>query len=164
MNKSIKLLRTGEYGLGCAGDILTTSGVGSCIVICLWDRVREIGAMAHIPHACDESRGADRNRNPGLSPDTAVPTLLRLMRRQGSSPEGLSAKLAGAGNMFQSLGPGPMTDMVGAILGSAHAALNLEGITVVAQSTGGEFGRTVSFDVETGQMNVISTNGDIQLL
>lgn len=164
MNKSIKLLKTGEYGVGTAGEVLTTSGVGSCVVICLWDDVRGIGAMAHIPYVCDESRGADRGRNPGLSPDTAVPTLLRLMRRRGSTLEGLLAKLAGAGNMFQSLGQGPMSELVVAILGSAHAALDLEGIQVIAQSTGGEFGRTVSFDIETGSMNVVFTNGETQWL
>jgi chemotaxis protein CheD len=161
MKKSKTFLKTGERAVAGPTMVLATAGIGSCIVICLWDQVRRVGGMAHIPFPEDESRGTDFFRNPGLSPDTAVPCILNLMLKRGSLIKDIVAKIAGAGNMFAKMEVGPMIDLVKSILDNAHAALAAHGLPLIGHSVGGVLGRSLTFDTDSGLVEVKFTDGSI---
>jgi chemotaxis protein CheD len=158
-------LRTGELGYGIEDTILSTSGIGSCVVVCLWDRHCRIGAMAHIPYPRDESEGRDLLRNPGLSPDRAIPEMMRQLQKRGCLPTSLDAVLVGAGNMFESLDQsGSMQQLVQSILDNTLHALQQYQLVIRGQAIGGRYGRSVRFEVRNGQLTVTSVDGNVVVL
>jgi chemotaxis protein CheD len=161
--KPPKHLRTGELCVGLAGDTLTTDGIGSCVVICMWDRIRKIGSMAHMFLAKDERVGLARVGPEGASPDRAVPCLLHLMLGLGATQRKISVRLVGAGNMFSGVADGSPVDVGRSILSSTLQALVNAGLTVSSQSVGGRFGRSVKFSVGSGLIQIELTNG-VQVL
>ncbi len=159
MNRFIRQLKTGELHVGKSAEVLATSGIGSCIVICLWDSDTRIGGMVHAPFASNSDTSFNAFRSPGLSPDTAVPHILNKMGRLGSRRATIVAKLIGAGNMFANMDEGPMFELVQTILRSAEHILDHEGLPVVSSSLGGSLGRSASFDLVSGVVKVTFTDG-----
>lgn len=121
--------------------------LGSCIGLALYHPSTRAGAMAHI--VLPECAG--RDAAPGKFADTAVAHMVSLLQSHGTSPHGLIAKYAGGANMFG--GRGPLQ------IGQANAeavakAVQQAGIRVAAQDVGGQQGRRVEFDFNTGVMTV----------
>jgi chemotaxis protein CheD len=121
--------------------------LGSCIGLALYHAGRRAGVMAHIvlPDA------AGRDGSPGKFADTAVPRMLAMLRDQGLTACGLTAKLAGGANMFNGSGPLRIGD---ANTEAVATALKKAGVRVVGQDVGGNCGRRVEFDCASGEMIV----------
>lgn len=156
----IQHLRTGEYGIARSGEVLFTSGVGSCVVVCLWDSFLKIGAMAHLLLPKDDSNDCGLDRKSGLSPDTTIPILIRKMATIGTDVNQITARLVGAGNMFPESHEGFISNIGNHILANTKQILASENIPVSAMLVGGKFGRQVHFMVSTGIIEVTSVNGD----
>ena len=156
----VRQLRTGDLGVGLAGEVLFTGGVGSCVVVCLWDASKRAGGMAHMLLPKDESEGRDILRSPGLSPDTAVAKLLEKLAKYGSNAATLSARLAGAGYMFGE----SMREIPERNLQSTLEVLKRHRIRVVSQSVGGIDGLQVRFDIGLGEVEVTKVSGERILL
>jgi chemotaxis protein CheD len=128
--------------------ILRSSGIGSCIVITLYDSMRRIGALAHpmLP-APDLDQKSFRYIEP------AIDTILSELQKLGAAKEELEAKLVGGASMFKVFDENP-----GAIgtknVEAAKKKLENESIKIVANDTGGNVGRTVIFDLTTGLVEV----------
>ena len=156
-------LKTGELAIGFEGDVLLTGGVGSCVVVCMWDPVKRIGAMAHTFSECRES-GPIAESSAGSSPDSAVPHLVQIMVNFGTKRQNIQSRLVGAGNMFTGVEDGSAMDVGRRILGNALVALKHARLTLISQSVGGCFGRSVAFSIRTGLISVTLTNGDRVIL
>ncbi|MDM7925163.1 MAG: chemotaxis protein CheD [bacterium] len=130
-------------------DVLRTV-VGSCIALCLYDRVRSIGGMVHI--LMPEHDGK-QDTPPGRYADTGVPALIREMQRSGSRVSGLEAAFFGGASMFASGSNGTRgiglrnADVVREILSEYR-------ISVRDEDVGGTLGRRVVFHCETGRIDV----------
>src|SRR5687767_46051 len=98
-----KRLNTGDAAIGRSPDILYTSGIGSCVVICLWDEVALIGGMAHMPLPESKDSATRDWFSFGVSPEIAFPYLLGKMKALGSLHENLTLRLVGGGNMFANI-------------------------------------------------------------
>lgn len=153
-------LRTGEYRLATGQGLLLTRGVGSCVVVCLWDGVGKIGGMAHIALGDSSYAAQEKWERPGLFADTALVVLLDCMLARGASRGRLSARLAGAGNMFAGRDQGFMGEVSQGVLDGVSGVLEKLGLPVQAQSVGGMHGRSVFFDVATGRIDIRLTNGE----
>ncbi|WP_010585913.1 chemotaxis protein CheD [Schlesneria paludicola] len=121
--------------------------LGSCIGLVLHDRKQCVGGLAHI--VLPTSNG--ETRLPGKFADTALPELLRLIQRAGGKPGNLTAKIAGGANMFATTKMAGIGDqnltMVERLLKDAR-------IPVVGRHCGGQQGRRVAYDVQTGSVIV----------
>jgi len=148
-------LNTGDLRVASSGDILVTGGVGSCVVICIWDPTAQLGGMAHVCNASSDGNILF----PGRSAETAVPTLINLLIKQGASPLALEVKLAGGGNMFSGIEIGTSGDVGFHIANATRRTLQLFSLNLVEHSLGGRLGRAVSFCLTTGQVDVRFTNG-----
>jgi chemotaxis protein CheD len=124
--------------------------VGSCIALCLFDRSRGIGGMAHI---LLPARDGKEDGPPGRYADTAVPALFRKMQQAGSAASTLDAAMFGGAVMFAFSTNGTRT--IGLRNADAVkdqlAALN---IPVRREDVGGTSGRRVVFDCATGRLHV----------
>ena len=135
-------------------EVLTASGIGSCVVIALYHPRYKIGAMAHtmLPNRCSLIVGRESsNESPHTKHvDDAIDEMLRKMEAQGAKAGDLEAKIAGGANMF----PGCGSDIGRDNILSAKEKLSKEDVKVVGESVGGSIGRSVEFSVASGIVTV----------
>lgn len=138
------LIRMGEMRVTADGDKMHTL-LGSCVGLALFDRRQQIGGLAHI--LLPESRGS--GGNPAKFVDSAVPALMEAMRQIASQELRLIAKLAGGASMFAATGP----ERIGTQNVTACEVLLKElRIPLVARHCGGEKGRRMAFDTQSGKV------------
>ena len=140
---------------------LTASGIGSCLVITLYDAKQRLGALAHtmlwahrLSAEAREVKEERRKVNPE-SPDTkyadiAIEEMLKRVLALGAKREGLVAKLIGGANMFSAF----VSDIGKESVESSRIKLKKEGIAIVGECVGGSQGRSVEFSVNTGIVTV----------
>jgi chemotaxis protein CheD len=142
---------------------LRTAGLGSCVGIVLYDRSLGYAGMAH---AMLPDHTIFKNATlqfPGKYVDTAIQELLKELRLKGSHPTHLKAKLAGGAEMFK------FTDRSMARIGerniqASKSALDAWQIPLVAEETGGQFGRTIEFDITTSKLHIrTASQGELDI-
>jgi chemotaxis protein CheD len=156
------LVRVADLRAGKGDVVLVTLGLGSCIAIVVHDPVAKVGGLAHILLPSRSlSRGGD---NPGRFPQTAMPRLLEEMVALGADPRRLVAKLVGGAAMFANLVPAGSMQMGDRNVISSREVLNQLAIPIVAESVGGNEGRSIWFHVLEGKLQVRSVGQGVQLL
>lgn len=153
-------VKMGELAVAKREDNLIVSGVGSCLIITLYDPRLRIGALAHtmLP---SRQRGLSQEQKSRLAPqvpvpgdtkyvDTAIDAMLEKMANLGARREDLEAKLVGGANMFSAFA----SDMGKENILTAKERLKKEGIKLLGESVGGSQGRSVEFSVATGIVTV----------
>lgn len=129
------------------GDvILSAYGVGSCVVVIFYEEKKKVGGLAHIllPTGSEEST---------KNPHGAIKELLRRFNEMGVSKERIVAKIAGGATMFG--------DFNHSSIGRRNVIetkniLESLSIPIVAEDVFGDWGRTVLFDLKSGEVRVKS--------
>lgn len=129
-------------------DNLTSTGIGSCLVITLYDPKLKLGAICH-PMLSVESR-RDNTKPDAIYIDTAIEQMLEKMLSLEAVRERLEAKIIGAANMFTAF----KSDIPKKNVSSAKEKLKIEGIRLVGECVGGNIGRSVEFALDTGIVTV----------
>lgn len=151
-----------EFRVARAPMVLVTYGLGSCLGIALYEPQSKLGGLAHtllpVPRP-----GIDENRT-GKFVAMAIRSMAEEMLRQGAAEERLAAKLVGGANMFEQLHQPPGEGIGARNIRAAREVLDKMRIAVVAEEVGGHHGRTMEFDLETGQVVVRSVRGNDKLI
>jgi len=144
-----------EYEVTTNGSVLTTSGLGSCIGVALHDEETGISGLVHamLPSAEDEEE-VEGGR--AKFADTGTEILLEELEATGADMASVEAKIAGGSAMLD------FSDQGEAIgernVDRARAVLAAHDVPVVAEDVGGEHGRSVRLEGETGDYVVRSAN------
>ncbi|MCV6592716.1 MAG: chemotaxis protein CheD [Silicimonas sp.] len=85
----------GEIAVGRDHDMVISTILGSCISICLWDPVAEVGGMNHLLLPDAQTEGAQTS-----SGAVAMDRLINEMMRHGAERPRLRAKLFGGSSML----------------------------------------------------------------
>ncbi|HZK57641.1 MAG TPA: chemotaxis protein CheD [Clostridia bacterium] len=136
--------------------ILTTLGLGSCVGVILYDRVVKIGGLAHI--MLPNSKQIRNNENKAKFADTGIQLLLDRMMTIGCSRPRIIAKIAGGSQMFSFQNDNEMMKIGKKNILATKKMLNLLEIPIIAEDTGGNYGRTIEFHTTDGRL-VIKTIG-----
>ena len=147
------VIRVGIAEGGVVGhpDTISTLGLGSCVGVTLYDDRKRIGGMVHVMLPSTElARGEAFNK--AKFADSAVPDLLGQMIRHGADQRRLKAKLAGGAQMFSYGGEDSLLKIGARNVDACKKALKSLGIPIVAEDTGGSWGRTIELCTETGMM------------
>jgi len=149
-------VQMGEIQVTRAPNILKAVGIGSCIVLTLYDSTNRIGGLAHI---LLPSIGYSTDMSyPSRFADYAVGALIDRMRSFGADVDSLDARIFGGANMFpDAVCPDSNLDIGKKNLNVVLNELKSAGIAVVAESVGGSTGRTVVFDTGEGSVSVRET-------
>jgi chemotaxis protein CheD len=147
---SIELVNVGvaQVKMGSSPQVLRTI-LGSCVGICIFDRQKKVGGLAHVllPEAMPEG-------NPEKYANTAIPMLIDLLFKQGCKREFMSAKIAGGAAMFK-FTQGNNLGLIGdRNVDATRKALQAKGIPIVAEDIGGSFGRVIDFFLDDGHVKV----------
>jgi chemotaxis protein CheD len=157
---TVHRVRIAHHAVERGGGRLVTVGLGSCVAIAIHDPLARVAGLAHVllPEAAHGAVVANRARYAS----TAVPLLIEAMRELGARGP-FVAKLAGGARLF-----GPVLSTASAVgarnIEASREALAKARVSVVAEDVGGESGRTVSFDVASGALNVRSVRGGERVL
>jgi chemotaxis protein CheD len=152
-------LRVGisEFRVARAPAVLIAYGLGSCLGVILDDRQRCLGGMAHT--LLPTPRPGVKEVRLAKFVDAAIRLMADELVSQGATPGCLTARLVGGANMFEPL-YAPAEDSVGARnVRAARATLEALEIPLLAEDIGGSHGRTVEFDLTSGQVLVRSVHG-----
>jgi chemotaxis protein CheD len=141
------------------GEVLAALGLGSCVAVAIRDRLRRLGALAHImlPRQGDGRRREGENMNKYA--DVAVAEAVRSLESAGCRRADLEAKIAGGASIFD-LGRGTECGDIGARnVEAVVRALRAEKVRLLASDVGGREGRTVEFSPDSGELAVKTVRG-----
>ncbi len=148
-----------EYFIGIGegkvlkGDgVLKAIGVGSCIVLILFDRENKIGGFVHsmlpTPKRLDDNTPGYRYVN------KAIPHIVKEMEHLGARKENLEAYLIGGATIFDSpISTSPWSIGARNVLEARNVLTRLD-IKIVKEDVGGSEGRSVIFDISEGKIVV----------
>ena len=150
-----------ELFAGDQDNIIVTNGVGSCIVVVLYDRLVRIGGMAHaiLPRKKEKDDAVVFRDRDALGrmfvkyADQAVDMLIEEIEALGGTSEHMVAKLVGGAHMFALL-EGDQHGIGWENTIAARGELEKHGITIETEVVGGTVGRNVRFDCATGIVEI----------
>jgi len=118
--------------------------LGSCISVCLWDKVKKIGGMNHFIYP-----KFGKNDKTAKYGEISLPYLLKLMRQAGSKTENLIAHIIGGADS-QSL-----SSKIGEKnIKLAVKFLEKSKVHIASRDVGGTVGKKVVFNTATGEVLV----------
>ncbi len=154
MNRTIKV-GISDLNIAHSPNVLVTYALGSCVGICLYDRVAKVAGLSHIMLP---SSSAGRDNQPYRYADTAIVILVKRMVAAGADQRRLTAKIAGGARMFATFTDSNLSNIGQRNVASVKETLGKLGIPIIADDTGKDYGRTVFFSADNGQMCVKSAN------
>ena len=153
MSANIKI-GISDLNVARSPDVLLTYALGSCVGICLYDRAKKIGGLSHI--MLPDSSASHGAPQPYRFADTAIPILIQKMVLLGANKRALTAKIAGGARMFSTASNNSLSNIGQRNVVAVKEALAKQGIPIIAEDTGKDFGRTLFFTVEDGMMHIKS--------
>lgn len=132
--------------------VLTTLGLGSCVGISLYDPIKKVVGLAHV--MLPSSQQARNNTNIAKFADTAIIKLLDDMINLGAGKSHIVAKLAGGAQMFTFNDASEMLRIGARNVSASKEMLNSLRIPIIAEDTGGNYGRTIEIHSESGKLMI----------
>ncbi|HEY1405978.1 MAG TPA: chemotaxis protein CheD [Spirochaetota bacterium] len=134
--------------------------LGSCVGVCLFDPETKVIGLSHIMLAEQNIAGT----NPKKYADSAIPLLVEEMEAIGAVRSRLTAKIAGGAAMFNMGANSIMGDIGKSNIRKVKEILGSLSIDIIADDTGGDFGRTIDFFAEDFQLRIKSIGRDEKYL
>lgn len=141
-----------ELRIGQEPDVLAAYGVGSCVIVIMFDPRSKKGGLAHV--VLPDSAGISQERlNPRKFADTAIPLLFQTLAHAGAYRSSVWAKMVGGAEMF------PLTEDHNTRIGAKNSeavesALTKLGVPIQGKELGGSCGRSVELHLDTGKVSV----------
>ncbi|HKK01957.1 MAG TPA: chemotaxis protein CheD [Desulfuromonadales bacterium] len=155
---SMIVLGVGDFGAANApGDVVKTYALGSCVAVVILDpKTRTVG-MVHVALPESGINPAKVKERPGYFADTGIPALLKAMEARGCQRggRGMVVKLAGGAKIMD---PNDTFNIGKRNVLAAKKILWAHGMGAVAEDVGGNYSRTVSVSVNTGEI-ILSSPG-----
>ncbi len=146
-----------------APDQLYSLGLGSCVGVAIYDPVTKIGGLIHILlPTCQGFENGNHARTKFA--DSGIEALLEALIKAGASRTRLKAKMAGGASMFVTNGTSSVHEVGKRNIQSSRDTLKRLGIELVGHDTGGNKGRTIYFDIETGQLTIKTVDKTVKVI
>ncbi|PCI29870.1 hypothetical protein COB52_02105 [Candidatus Kaiserbacteria bacterium] len=161
------IVYTGDIGVGSEPMEMESNGIGSCVVVILYDKVKRNGGMAHImlpkklgEHEEDiiiKKTKQDSSYLMARYAPSGIDSLLSELSELGSEKTDLVAALVGGANMFAELASGRAS--VGSRnVDSIESELEKHGIEIIKREVGGKVGRSVNFNLDEGKIEIVNNS------
>jgi chemotaxis protein CheD len=158
MNGQIYQVGIAELKVARGSGKIVTLGLGSCVAICAFDPVLKIAGMVHVMLPSSQGK---MEINAAKFGDTALPLLIKEMGNLGANRVRIWLKIAGGAQMF-SFGAKENSINIGNRNVEAIEAVCLQmGLSISARMVGGNVGRSVYMDIETGDVEIKTINQGI---
>ncbi len=161
MNEMIKV-GMADLNVCVSPDAITTLGLGSCVGIVLYDPIKRIAGMVHI--MLPDSTKILNNQNKAKFADTGIDLLIKRMTDIGADRKVLIAKIAGGAQMFAFSNNSDMMRIGERNVEATKLKLAQLGISIRAEDTGANYGRTIEFYPENGSLLIKSVGKERKIL
>ncbi|NLU09621.1 MAG: chemotaxis protein CheD [Tepidanaerobacter acetatoxydans] len=152
-----------EYKAAKSPATLITLGLGSCVGVVLYDSFAKIGGLAHVMLP-DSNLSSKKDYNPGKFADTAIDALMQEMSKLGANERHIISKIAGGAQMFQIKSENNIMQIGKRNVEAVRSKLNQLNIKIVAEDVEGNYGRTIEFFCESGELTVKTIGHGIRIL
>ena len=143
-------------------DMITTIGLGSCVGIAIRDKIAKVGGLVHV--MLPNSQEVKSNGNPAKFADTGIPELVKRLEKMGAVKSRMVAKIAGGATMFSFQSKSELMGIGDRNVAATKQALKQLGIPSLAEDTGANYGRTVTFDPETGDYEIKAVGKPLKVI
>jgi len=137
--------------------VLKAYGLGSCIAVGLYDPETGIGGLGHMLLPCRPVKNPLGSESKYV--DAGIYQMVDELVRAGARREGLVARVTGGANMFETAYQTLINSIGSRNARSARETLAKLDIPLVGEEVGGNRGRTVEFDLASGNMLVYCARG-----
>ncbi len=141
-----------ELKIAAAPMVLTSLGLGSCVGVTIYDQINKVGGMAHI--MLPDINIIRNKLNRAKCVNTAIPDLLQNILEAGGDKRYLKAKLTGGAHMFGFASNNSVFNIGQRNIEKSKEVLRELGVRLVAEDTGGDYGRSLFFDLVTGKLRI----------
>ena len=143
--KPRKFIHSGEIFVGVKPTEITTV-LGSCVAVCLFDKMERVGAMNHYLLPLWNGNGLQTPKFGNIS----IPRMIENMVNIGCNIRNMEAKLFGGANIHDTNLENMMIGKKNVLI--AKELLKQHGISVAAEDTGGSVGRRILMHSDTGKV------------
>lgn len=157
-------VQIGEYHVADGHTVLTTV-LGSCVGVIIYDKIRKVGGLAHV--YLPDSRSAGRKTNGGGEnrldkalkyADLLIPRMIKAIERADGQKKHFFAYIVGGASLYDF--PHDSILNVGERnLEMVRRLLADHGIRSIEVKVGGKHGRRVTFNLATGDIEIIEFKG-----
>jgi chemotaxis protein CheD len=140
--------------------LLKAHGLGSCVAIAIYDPTTKLGGLGHMLLPTSPAQGAIGSESKYV--DAGIELMVDSLVESGADRNALIAKIAGGANMFESVYQTLINSIGARNARSARETLAKLGIPVTGEEIGGNRGRTVEFDLASGELMVYCAREDVQ--
>lgn len=157
MNEEQQIVKVGMADLNVVYEsgIIRTTGLGSCVGLTLYDPVTHMAGMAHVMLPSSET-AREGQINIAKYADTAIPALIEKLEQMGAVRRRLEAKMAGGSQMFAFSSMSDTMRIGPRNADTCRAVLEQMSIPLIAEDTGGNYGRTIEMNCQTGILHIRS--------
>jgi chemotaxis protein CheD len=148
-----KFIHVGEIFVGAKPTEITTV-LGSCVAVCLYDKVEQVGGMNHYLVPLWNDNGLQSPKYGNIS----IPKLIENMFNIGCEKYNLEAKIFGGGNVINVSQEDMMIGRKNILI--AKEILRDYNIKLTAQDVGGNRGRKILMRSDTGKIFLKYTGAD----
>ena len=141
--------------------VLKAYGLGSCVAVALYDPEAKVGGLGHLLLPNRPKKNAPGSVSKYV--DAGILEIVDKLVQAGANRDRLVAKVAGGANMFETSDQTLIKGIGARNARSARETLSSFGITILGEEVGGNRGRTVEFDLATGNMMVYCARDDYQV-
>ncbi|MGE4354448.1 MAG: chemotaxis protein CheD [Oscillospiraceae bacterium] len=142
-----------EMKIAHSPDCLYSLALGSCIGVAIFDPIAGIGGLIHV--LLPSFSGFDITTHSRKKfADSGINDLVNEMVINGASRLRMRAKMAGGATMFLNQNGFPGGSIGERNIESGRLTLKRLGIQLIAQDVGGNKGRTIYFDIQTGSLRI----------
>jgi chemotaxis protein CheD len=127
---------------------VVTTVLGSCVSVCLWDPLTKIGGINHYMLPFWNGEGLASPKYGSI----AIPKMVDKMLELGSAKRNLRAKMFGGGEVLRVTGAVMHIGERNVLL--AQDMLEQANIPIVASDVGGQTGRKIIYNTQTGSVYV----------
>jgi chemotaxis protein CheD len=143
----------GELAVGTQPqDMIITHALGSCIAVCVWDPVAQVGGLLHFLLPESKINLTRAVQQPATYADTGVPLLLQHALERGAQPTRMLVHLVGGAE----IAGGGAFNVGKRNLLAARNLLWRHGVLIKGEEVGGSLARTVHMDVGPGRIRITS--------
>ncbi len=144
LGHSITNIYAGEYCIGEANEIISTV-LGSCISVCLFDSLVNIGGMNHflLPSPSNHKNSMGLKMNSLYFGVNAMDKLLEDLLKHSANIASLSAKIFGGASLFS--GKSKYEDVGSQNISFAKNYLKKNNIEITSENVGGTRSRQIYF-------------------
>jgi len=159
MTRIFSIVRVGIADLNVikAPNRISTSGLGSCVGVVLFDNIKKVAGLAHVMLP-DSHLTRQSEFNPYKYADTAIDALIDQLLNFGARKSQLKAKIAGGAQMFQFQSGSDIMRIGPRNIEAVKVQLKKHYIPIISSDLGGHQGRTIEFNPLTSKLKIRTVN------